>query len=154
MESMTSLRFVIWTLIAFFAGFCLFALAGCSATKQIATAASKVTADANDIRTEVVGAKHELAASTQPAVVAAVTTHLNKIDTDATDIQKNGAAIAIADSQVQDVVPYWEQILKWGLVALVVVGVIFVIWRLNGFILIENGLQVVSTFLGRIIGAI
>jgi hypothetical protein len=126
---------------------------GCSAATRIAGSATIAHDAATDIRTEVVGAKQALGNNDPEAVDK----HLDTIDGKAVEIQNAASTIHKAVTQVQDVVPWWASILKWGIIASIVGGVVFVLWRVNAFIILEKAIQVVATWIhgkiGKFLGA-
>jgi hypothetical protein len=133
-----TLASVAWTLVG-----------GCSAAKAIAKAAVEINTDATGIREEVVAAKQDLKAGD----IAAVDKHLDVIDGKAKHVQETIATVQKNLPGVQDTVPYWLVVLKWGIIATVILAVIFLLWRLDAFIGIEKGIQSVVTFGAKVLGA-
>lgn len=140
--------------------------AGCSATKKIAEEVNKVRTNATEIKQDTGVIKQNTAVvrqkvgTTQPVVAQA----LNTIDQRADSINaKADGIVASADSvtatlpQVQDRTPYWLTVLKWFFVALVVLAVLFIGWRLYIFEFVGKAFQSFMTWghgvLGKWMGA-
>lgn len=156
---------VIWCvltggLIALFT-FLVLANFGCSATKVIANEANKIqvnsvaiTGDAHDIKAAnaVVRAKVPV---TQPAVKTALATIDAKADdiaAKAGEISTSVDTVTVALTKVQDVTPVWVTTVKYGLMVALLIVVVFVMWRLNLFLLIESGIQFLITWFHTILG--
>lgn len=140
---------LMYLLMAVLAG----SVGGCSATEKIAKSVAQVQADATDIRSEVVGARQSLRADDKPGVEK----HLDNIDGKADSIQRTTAIIQEEITKVQDRTPYWLSTLKWGIAAVVLLAVIFIMWRLYLFEIIGRLFQGLVTkshgWLGKVMGA-
>lgn len=141
--------FVIWMIAMLLLLIAMTVLNGCSASKNISTEANNVRTDAAVIREEVSGAKTDLKAGKTPAVEK----HLDVIDGRAVTIQKSADKIQNELTGVMDKVSPWIGTLKWIGIAVALVAMIFVAWRLNLLILGEKIIQGIVTFIAKVMGA-
>ena len=137
-----------WFLFLLVLVFCV--VAGCSAIKKVATAATRINTEATEIRSDVVLAKEALQNNDLPAVGE----ELDSIDGHAENIQAAVAVMQKELTQVQDKVPYWQNMVKWVAVSAAVLGCLFLLWRVNGLLLLERGIQGVITFVAKLLGAL
>ena len=84
----------------------------------------------------------------------AVGEKLDSIDGHAEKIQVAVVTVQKELTQVQDKVPYWQNMVKWLAVATVALIGLFLLWRINGLLLLEHGIQGVITFVGKLLGAL
>lgn len=134
---------------------------GCSASRTIAEEANKVQNNAVAIKGDARAIKDANAIVrakvpvTQPAVKMALATIDSKaddIDAKSGEISTSIDTVTVELTKVQDVVPVWLTTLKYGLVVILFLGILFVMWRLNLFLIIERGIQLISTGLHALLG--
>lgn len=156
---------LIWCLIVggLTALFTLFVMVnfGCSASKTIAEEANKVQNNAVAIKGDAKAIKDANAVVrakvpvTQPAVKVALATIDSKaddIDAKSGEISTSIDTVTVELTKVQDVVPVWLTTLKYGIVVVGFLAILFVMWRLNLFLIIESVIQFLSTGLHNLIG--
>ncbi len=79
---------------------------------------------------------------------------LDNIDGEAVVIEKTVAKIHEKLPDVEDQVPWWASLLKWGFVAAIVVAIGVVLWRINALPFFEKIGQKIADFVGWVIGAL
>lgn len=136
---------------------------GCSASRTIAEEANKIQTNSMDIKADAGAIKAANAVvranvpTTKPVVQTALATIDSKADeitTKASDISTSVDTVTVELTKVQDVVPVWLTTLKYGIVVVGLLVCLFVMWRLNLFVMIESGIQFLSTGLHTVLGKI
>ncbi len=101
--------------------------AGCSATKDIAAAANRIHANAEQVRERSMDAAAQLRSAAPDVPAAAEAMDANA--TDASAIMRDTDLVHRRLPGTRDVVPWWGSLLQWVAIGLVVLGVVVLLWQ-------------------------